>query len=168
MGKVLKHIALTALLAMDAWSVDSCNTTGCTDLRSSIPQAGFYSSATAEKVTLDSLEISGVGVPGDSVLLSPGSPVQSVYLPMRTDSDITAWCIKYKYHDLDRDALNDTLTLRYETKPFFASNECGVMYQYDLKSVDVTTHLIDSVKVVEPLITNNDHIQLQIYFRMQQ
>jgi hypothetical protein len=39
------------------------------------------------------------------------------------------------------------------------------MYRYNIKEVSYTTHLIDSIAVLDSLITNVDDTQLRIYFR---
>ena len=39
------------------------------------------------------------------------------------------------------------------------------MYRYHVRSFTYTTHMIDSVKMTDSLITNNDAEQIQIFFR---
>ena len=160
MGKILR----LTLCAAAAWCLWSCNTSGCTDLRSAIPLAEFYSSAADKQISLDSLQISGIGAPGDSVMLAAGTAAQEVYLPMRSQQTSTSWCISYKWEALDNPEWNDTLTFRYHAEPYFASSECGAMYIYHLEGLDYTTHLIDSIAVLDSVITNIDAAQLRIYF----
>ena len=163
MGKFLTiaaaGVALTALAA-------GCNTSGCQDNGSATPLAAFYASDTGSPVTLDSLAIYGLGAPADSAGALPGPAIGSVYLPMRASAPQTAWKIEYRYRDLDTPALNDTITLGYESIPYFASADCGAMYAYRLRSVVHTTHLIDSITVPDSLITNVDRTSMQIYFRI--
>lgn len=143
-----------------------CNTQGCTENHSALPLAQFCSSATGEGVTLDSLQIHGVGASGDSTLLAPGTAAEKVYLPMRASQPETTWCIAYKWKALDFPQLNDTVAFSYEAIPFLADDECGAMYNYRVTDVDHTSHLIDSVKVTEPVITNANGISIKIYFRV--
>lgn len=143
----------------------SCNTSGCTDNRSAIPLAGFYSSATLRAISLDSLQIHGVGAPGDSVLLAAGQSADRVYLPMRATANTTTWCLSYKWRDLDNSILNDTLTLVYTSEPWFAPDDCGAMYTYHITGVRHTDHIVDSVAVVDSVITNVDRVAIEIYFR---
>lgn len=161
MGNALKALLITVLAAL----AYGCSTDGCTDLRSSIPKAGFYSAASAAKISLDSLQITGIGAPGDSVLLAAGTSQSVVYLPMRSAQTSTAWCLSYKWKDTDFPQLNDTITFQYTAQPYFASAECGAMYRYHVRSFTYTTHMIDSVKMTDSLITNNDAEQIQIFFR---
>ena len=153
MGNALKALLITVLAAL----AYGCSTDGCTDLRSSIPKAGFYSSANARKISLDSLQIAGIGAAGTSQ--------SEVYLPMRSAQTSTAWCLSYKWKATDFPQLNDTITFQYTAQPYFASAECGAMYRYTITAVRHTNHIIDSVKVVQPYVTNIGEPNLTIYFR---
>ena len=42
------------------------------------------------------------------------------------------------------------------------------MYNYRIRRVDYTRHIVDSVAVVDSLITNNNLQQIRIYFRTEQ
>lgn len=157
--------ALTASVMM-ACCVAGCTNGSCTENQSSLPLAGFYNSATKGTVSLDSLEIHGIGAPGDSMLYTPGTPLTEIYLPFRNGSHSTGFCISYRYRELDNPALNDTLTFGYDSSPYFAGEECGAMFRYRLKSLSHTTHLIDSITVVDSLITNKPIQQLHIFFKV--
>lgn len=146
----------------------ACSTSGCLDNQSAIPLAEFYSSATGEGVSLSSIEIRGVGAPDDSLLLSTPPAATQVYLPMRSTRTETAWAISYKQEGINSPEFNDTVTFRYESQPYFASSECGAMYNYRLREVRSTTHLLDSVTVIDSLITNVDRACLRFYFRTYQ
>jgi len=146
-------------------AVAACNSAGCLDNGSALPLAGFYSSSTGEPISLGSLEIRGHSAPNDSVLLDPSKNEKQVYLPMRADKDSTEWIIYYRQENLDVPEMNDTLTFFYETIPYFASEECGAMYVYRVNSIRHTDHLIDSVKMTDPLITNVELERIQIFFR---
>ncbi len=143
----------------------SCSATGCTDNQNSLPLAGFYSMSTGTAITVDSLAIEGIGAPDDSLLLSPSSRVSSLYLPFRSSKDVTAYCIQYRQHRLNFPELYDTITFRYNSIPFFASEECGALYHYQVTEFTYTKHLIDSVAMTDSLITNVERETIQIYFR---
>ena len=165
----MKHLAsilLTLCLTATAMQFASCNSTGCTENRSAVPLAAFYASSTAEEMQLDSVSISGVGAPRDSVLSAAGARVSQVYLPMRPTDPSVQWCLSYKWKHLDDPRLNDTITIDYDSEPYFASEECGAFYRYRITSLTTTDHLIDSVEVVDPLVTNVDKVYLKIYFRV--
>lgn len=145
----------------------ACNSSGCLDNGSALPLAGFYSSSTAKSISVDSLQISGVGAPGDSILHEKGA-ISQIYLPFKADAPEVKWVFAYKQKALDRPELYDTLTFRYSTIPYFASEECGAMYIYRVEDYSCTDHLIDSVKLIDPLITNVELERIQIYFRTAQ
>lgn len=156
---------LFILLLGLATLINGCNSDGCTENRNAVPLAQFYSSSTDEEITLDSLTIAGVNAPGDSILGHAGSRVSQIYLPMRPNNNSVKWCFSYKWKHLDDPRLNDTLTIDYNSQPYFASEECGAYFRYSITGIKVTDHLIDSVTVVDSLITNIDRVYLNIYFR---
>lgn len=155
--------ALTMLYA-----AAGCNTSGCLENRNSIPLAGFYSMATDEAITVDSLAIGGVGAPGDSLLLEPSRTSQQVYLPLRASASATSFFIRYEQGDLADAVAPDTITLDYTSEPRFVSEDCGAMYVYRLRHIAYTRHLIDSIGVTDSLITNRDIERIKIFFRTAQ
>lgn len=163
MGKFLTILTAVALFASIVLS--GCNSGGCTELRSSVPKATFYSSSSGTPISVDSLRISGIGVKGDSVLYGPRERLTTILLPMPALTDTVQWQIKYMQSALAAYDVADTLTLRYQRTPWFAGVECGAMYKYDISGVDCTDYLIDSVVVVNPHVSNIDVNTLNIYFR---
>ncbi|MCM1521601.1 MAG: DUF6452 family protein [Muribaculaceae bacterium] len=153
-------------LAVVSLLMSACGASLCTDNQNSIPLAGFYAMSTFEPITLDSLAIGGVGAPNDSLLLAPSSSAKQVYLPLRSTTDRTQFCIAYKQQALDYAELNDTLTFTYTSIPYFASSECGAMYHYRVTSLTYTRHLIDSVGLSDSTITNVERETVKIFFRV--
>lgn len=143
-----------------------CNTTGCTDNQNSVPLAGFYSISTLEKVAIDSLAISGVGAPNDSLLVGPSQAASQVYLPFRAADNATTFVIKYMQKHLAEQGVEDRITFYYESMPFFASEECGAMYHYRITRVSHTVNILDSVGVSDSLITNIERSTIGLYFRI--
>lgn len=161
MGKFLIKIFIGTILA----GIYSCTSDGCLDNQSSIPLAGFYSAETNNIATLDSIEIYGIGATGDSLLTTIGTAAQQAYLPFRSTLDSTIFCIHYGYADLSSALINDTICFNYNSTPYFASEECGAMYNYKITSVQYTRHIIDSVAIIDSLINNADIECIKIYFR---
>lgn len=146
-------------------SLSGCSNETCSENRSTIPLAGFYDSR-GKSLTLDSLMIYGLGGEADSTMVTvPGTRISKVYLPMRTGADQTVWVVSYKQKSLDNPLFNDTLTLDYTSRPYFASAECGVVMTYRLDRLTFTQHLIDSVAVSDSTFTNLDIERIKIYFR---
>ncbi|MCM1504105.1 MAG: DUF6452 family protein [Muribaculum sp.] len=189
MGKVL-GILLSVGMAVVAVS---CNTTGCVDNKSSIPLAGFYSYETLGSISLSNISVGGIGAPNDSLLLDHAS-ASTVYLPFRSLYEETAFFIRYEdtgesdepdtNEPEDEDpgdasesvaetvsravpAIADTLRFKYERIPYFASEDCGAMYRYRVIEFSATHYMIDSIALVDSLMTNVDRQTIQIYFRTQ-
>lgn len=146
-------------------ALTACSNVGCTENRNSIPLAGFYSYTTHAPITVDSLAIGGVGAPNDSLLLRPSAKGTQVYLPLRSAVDVTKFYIRYKQKALDNPELYDTLTFTYTSVPYFASEDCGAMYHFRITRLDHTTHLIDSVGLLDSLVTNLERETIRIFFR---
>ena len=142
-----------------------CNTVGCTENQSSLPLAGFYSSSTGTTLQLDSVEVRGIGAPGDSMLYTPGTRLTEIYLPFRATATETTYLIHYCNQQLSDPSLNDTLHFVYTTSPYFAGEECGAMYRYNIQRIEYTCHLIDSIVIVDSLITNVASQQIHIFYR---
>lgn len=163
MGKILTA-AIMILTAAGVMLTAGCNTAGCPDNHSSIPSAGFYSMSTLRAISVDSLTIGGVDAPGDS-LLADSATVSKLVLPFRSIDKTTSFFIHYNHKALNDPRLNDTITFDYDSYPYFASAECGAMYQYRITRVEYTRHLVDSVGIVDSLICNIDLEQIHIYMR---
>ena len=144
--------------------VYSCSTDGCLENRSSIPLAGFYDGY-GSQITLDSLRVTGISDDSIPALSEEGTKANEVYLPMRSTKDNTTWQFAYKWKYLADGTLSDTISFDYTASPYFASDECGVIYRYHINRMRYTTHLIDSIKITDSLITNIDKQQIKIYFR---
>ncbi len=167
MGRLTAGRIVLMLMAVIAAIMAACSTDGCLNNQNSLPLAGFYSSTTHSAISIDSIDISGVGAPHDSLLHSSGTTVSEIYLPFRSNENSTSFCFHYTERHISSPALNDTLTFRYTSEPYFASEECGAMYRFRINHFDYTRHLIDSVAVADSLITNTDIQRIHIYMRTQ-
>lgn len=65
-------------------------------------------------------------------------------------------------------AIADTLKFKYERIPYFVSEDCGAMYRYRVIEFESTHYMIDSIALVDSVITNVDRQTIQLYFRTQQ
>lgn len=159
---VYKALVLATVIGL---AIAGCNSSGCLENRNSVPLAGFYASATGDKIQLNNVQINGLG--NDTVsILEPTQQAAQVYLPMRSTQQSTSWVFSYKDEELDGPEYNDTISFHYDSEPYFASEECGVIYKYRIRRLDATRHLIDSVVLADSLITNVDVEQIRIYFRV--
>lgn len=142
----------------------ACNTGGCYDNQNSIPKAAMYSSATGSAMSVRFVGIRGAGAPHDSVLVAAGKSFTEVYLPMRPTQSATSWILDYKLPSLGDDVPADTVTFAYASEPVFVSEECGAMYRYRIRRCEFTTNVLDSVVVLDSLITNVDRVSIRVYF----
>ena len=143
----------------------ACNTSGCLDNQSSLPLAGFSSSSSKSKISVDSISVYGVDVPGDSMMVRCGTGVSQVYMPFDMEHNVTRYVIHYDQKALSAERYNDTITIGYDAVPYFVSNECGAMYVYDIKDYTWTRHIVDSVAFVTSRITNANIENIKIYMR---
>ena len=155
-------LALTAVMLPAVVMLNGCNTTGCMDNRSSIPLAGFYSLESGTQIEIDSDNIGGVDAPGDSLQLKAGVKAKQVYLPFTSSKEQVSFFIDYAWEDAPE---TDILTFDYTSTPYFVSEECGAMYRYRITRFSHTSNLIDSVAILDSLITNVERVGIRIYYR---
>lgn len=158
MRKLLPTISIAILLTIIA----ACSSE-CLENKNALPLALFVvandSNSTVQQVSVDSIRVTGIGAPGDSVLWDGGS-MQTLYIPFRTDSDTT----QYRFTEM-RSGVSDIVTFIYTRSPRFVSNECGVSFVYDIRSITSQGVLIDSVTCELGEITNKNIENLKIYLR---
>lgn len=171
----IKEIKLRRLLPAGMMSAlvgmaVSCSSSECYDNHSALPLAYFYNAATLQQVSLQRLEIYGVGAPGDSILYTPQTMNQA-YLPFRMWQDTTQYVLAY--YGMLPDSIasmypelvpRDTVTFIYKPKEWFVSPACGAMYFYDMDTVVHTSLLIDSVAYNE-VITNENTVNMKFFFK---
>lgn len=162
MGKILNITPAAAFLVLGA-IVSGCNSSGCTESLTSVPLAGFYSYTDGRAISIDSVEIGGIGAPHDSLLHDRG-PAKEVYLPLRPGRDEASFLFRYVNRAALALGVTDTLTFDYKTIPYFASEDCGAMYRYRITGVRHTRWLLDSVAVLDSNITNFDFQRIQLYY----
>lgn len=147
---------LLSMLIMPAALMVGCSTGACYDNQNSLPKAGFYAASTGNAVTVSGLSVGGLDAPNDSLLCEPSESVTEVYLPFRPDDTSTSFTFK-------SGMFADLVTFTYETTPYFASADCGAVWRFRIRSVSWSGALIDSIAVVDSLITNVDAMQLKIF-----
>ena len=158
MRHLTAHIAALAMLLAMA----SCSDGSCYDNGSSLPLVRFYASGTTTQLSVQGLTIRGLDAPGDSVLVK-NTATSEIYLPLRATTTSCQWEFTY----MEEDEPSDTLTLAYRPIPYFASAECGAMYNFEITSVTTTHHSIDSVQVVKPVIDNGSDVALRVFFSIE-
>lgn len=157
------HILLPASLLLCC--IAACASDECEGNKNALPLADFYASQTSpQKISIDSLTIYGEDAPNDSTLVSNSSAISSIYLPFRLDQTSTRFYIQYEQKAMH--GATDYIQFNYEIEPKFVSSACGVIYQYRVADIEHSSVLIDSVKMVDDLITNANVPNINIYFRV--
>lgn len=159
----LRAAAAAVMALIVGAAVYSCNTSGCTDNQSALPLAGFYSSQTKAAITLTDLTVTGEGAPGDSALYGASESLSEIYLPFRSTQTSTAYLLSYELDSVT--TVTDRIAFTYSAEPQFVSEECGAMYFYRINSLSYTTNIIDSVRIVDSLVTNTNLQRIEIFFR---
>lgn len=150
-GRLILSAACAAFLI-------ACSNEGCLNNRNSIPMAGFYLLEGEQSISVSKLEIYGIGAPGDSLLLDTARSNHQVYLPLRGDLK----CAQFAFRS---GGVSDTLTINYNSWPYFDGEDCGAMWRYELTSLSYNRTLIDSVLITDPLITNIERERLMIFLK---
>ena len=167
LGKLIPGILFLLLIA----GVGGCSSSECYDNHSALPLAEFYSTETFGKVSVNRLEVYGIGAPGDSVLYYDETLSQA-YLPFRLGNDTTRYVFAYLSFLQNGDNVSqdvdlgprDTITFIYTPKPWFVSPSCGAMYFFEMEKVEHTSFLIDSI-YTDPTITNVNAANIKIFFK---
>ena len=166
MRRIIYRLFPLLLIAFLAVGI-SCSNDECFENKNSLPLAGFYSSgADPKSISLDSLSIYGVGVPGDSILEDSVRSLSLTYLPFRIDQNSTTYVIQYLSGLSGILRVRDTITFNYDIVPMFVSSACGVIYEYKMTSINTTHYYIDSVTCPLKTIDNTNIENLKIYFRV--
>jgi hypothetical protein len=129
--------------------------TACKEVYEAPPQAmlqaSFYNSTTNKPVSSQAT-VQGIGL--DSLLVYETS-INEVLLPL-TVKDTTHYIIWF-------DSKSDFITFIHETTLKYASMESGFYYEYKLRSVGFTQNRIDSVEIIDSLVTTKWHENIKLY-----
>ncbi len=145
-----------ALLGLLAWMVAACNPSSrCLEDTEVYLRAGIYTRVEGKDVPshLEDVEVFGLGRE-DSVLVK-GSPAR-LDLPLDASQDSCSWVIR-------SNTASDTLTFRYRRTTRLLNFECGFIAEFHDLQVSCTFHLIDSLSVREPFITNTDEENVRLF-----
>lgn len=92
------------------------------------------------------------------------STASSFNLSLSSVSDSSVWT--FSTDSLTKNTIDDTLVFYHRRNLHFISNACGYTYYFDLDSVHSTKNNIDSLRIMNPEVTNNVNTNhLQIYIR---
>ncbi len=179
MGKILKPLGLFVANALFCIALlSSCNYLGCLEYTSSTPVVGIYDKGTGLSAAIDSLSVYGIGQTEGAPLLDKESSVSSFDLPLPIPSDLeqsntVSFVLVYNQIESEYAYLtNDTITIEYSAYPYFASVDCGAMYNFVIEKLHYTKHteypLLDSVALLQTEIKNEGIENIQLYYNVSQ
>lgn len=150
--------------------LSGCSSDECYDNKNALPLAGCYgvSDGRISEVSVDSVEVYGVGAPGDSLLQTGATALRQFFIPFRIDSDTTRYVFRYLHQVAVTADLRDTVTFIYDREARFVSSACGASYVYQIREIRNTGLIIDSVVCPAMQITNADVENIKIYFPISQ
>lgn len=163
-----KLLYLTAVAASLPMLAVSCSSDECLGNSNSLPQAGFFSSKeNPQTLSLQGLRIRALDVPGDSILNSGSSSIQTAYIPFNLDADHTSYEFAYlSQTEPDSRRQADTVTFYYTRQPWFVSSACGAVVNFNVERIEHTSLRIDSVTCPGKVITNAAGVNINIYFKV--
>lgn len=165
MGKILNLPLCFFAILIASVVFQACGDVGCMDNRSSIPYITFYSQQSpTQSVVIDSLSVYGIGQRDDSLLFDTIT-AKSLLLPLRNDKDTTRYVLRYDKKNIHPAYKRDTLTLVYHSYIYFASAECGAMFNYIIDSLGYTTYQIVSAELLTKDVRNQSVENIKLYFR---
>lgn len=74
-------------------------------------------------------------------------------------TDKTVYVIHYT------EIMRDTIELKHKNRPFVSDIDCPVLLFFDVEDFRYTTNALDSIKLVNPNITNEEKVNFHIYYR---
>lgn len=92
------------------------------------------------------------------ILLNRKSGAERVELPLSFTADRDTFFFHYSAR------LSDTVWVEHQNHPYFSSMDCGTVMHYKIVGIASTTHLIDSIQVTAPEVTNTLKENVKIYF----
>ena len=63
------------------------------------------------------------------------------------------------------ETMRDTIELKHKNHPFVSDIECPAIMFFEVEDIRYTTNTLDSVKLVNPDITNEEKVNFHIYYR---
>lgn len=144
---------LTSILLI----LSSCGNNGCEETRESYLYATLKATG---RFNIRSINAWALTEDGDSLKLSVSTP-NALEFNLKPDTTFTAFRLQCIYDDLgDAYQIDDTLTVHYESYPYYLNMECGCSMFYVINDINVTNHMFKSLSVESNEITNNEKINI--------
>ena len=127
---------------------------------------GFY--ADGSNVTIDDTIYVYAKVKGvDTLLINQLYNASSMNIPLSYYQQADTFTLEiHQYVDsASYDIFSDQIIINKEDLAHFNSPECGVWHEHNIKEVNNTTTIIDSIQVVRQIIDTNEQENFRIHFK---
>ncbi|MBE6275617.1 MAG: hypothetical protein E7096_04635 [Bacteroides sp.] len=127
----------------------------------SVARFNFLDSKTHASVTLtNSPMVTGIAIiDGETDIDTVFNQAQSYMSVPLSYTNQTTYVIHYT------DIMRDTIEVTHKNIPYVNDVECSPMMFFEVEDVKYTTYALDSIKLVNPQITNEERINFNIYYR---
>lgn len=121
-------------------------------------KASFYRISGGSAVATPAPELSVSTILGTTIFSrQPNTPAFT--LTLNPVSDSVQYIIK-----MDNGLPNDTITIGYTSATIVLSPECGSIFNHNLNRVRTTTHILDSIQIVNPSVRNSIVDNVRIFY----
>lgn len=155
-----KIFALLSPFLMYCLLTQSCGESDCSLSTISQARFDFLDSKTNKNVALtNGVMISGIATINNSAIVDTLFNQAESYMTLPLSyTNQTTYVMHYS------ETLRDTIWLTHKNIPFVGDIECGSMMYYKIEDLNYTTHVLDSVTLVNPEINNEEKKNFNIYY----
>lgn len=141
--------------------IQSCGESDCSLSTTSYARFDFLDGKTQKSVTLtNGAMITGIITIDDTLNVDTVFNRAESYMSVPLSyTNQTMYVMHYSEN------LRDTIRLSHKNIPFVSDIECGSMMFYQVEEFTYTTHVLDSVTLVNPEINNEEKKNFNIYYR---
>ena len=142
--------------------IQSCGESDCSLSTTSYARFDFLDGKTQKSVTLtNGAMITGIITIDDTLNVDTVFNRAESYMSVPLSyTNQTMYVMHYS------ETLRDTIRLNHKNIPFVSDIECGSMMFYQVEEFTYTTHVLDSVTLVNPEINNEEKKNFNIYYRI--
>ena len=160
MTKTLTMVGTMLLWGLCIVALSACNENDCSLTNVALAHFDFLSGSgksvtTTSEITVTGTIVDEAGEARTDTLYNKAT--SSLDLPISYADNTT-----YVLHHTE--AIRDTIWLTHDNIPHIADIDCGAMMFHRITSVRHTTNALDSIKLVNPEVTNEEKKNLDIYF----
>lgn len=105
--------------------------------------------------TAENLAVYGLGI--DSLLYQTPNQIKSIQLPLRRDTDESRFIF-------EQDFVYDTLIVQYSRHFRIEEVRCGMDVEYEIIQTSTKGDLIDSSRIIQPIVNLETESNVEIYF----